>query len=256
MFLFAPMFIKLRIIIVILFCLFKLFSVQLLLGETVTKKSDKSLGENVVAHEGLQREGDLEIEEMVDRLKNERKELEKLKVLYEKVSQKGKETKTAQDKDAKAAEEETESTDDQNEPIDQISSQGGQRETDRVNVKGDQERGDIGNERDKITIKDKDKIVQPFEIAENLYKLEEYQLSLDIYKLIKGDEEKENRSWIKYQIANCYRNLKQYDKALEIYNEVEKEFEGSYWAKQSTWYIRDIEWRKGLKENLEEVAGK
>ncbi|MGR3292820.1 MAG: tetratricopeptide repeat protein [Candidatus Scalindua sp.] len=109
-------------------------------------------------------------------------------------------------------------------------------------------------ESEKVAINNEDEIIHPFEIAENLYKLGEYETALDIYQLvIKNDITKDKKVWISYQIANCYRRLSSYNKAVEAYSEMQKVYEGTYWAKQAQWHIQDIEWRVEVEEKLEKV---
>jgi tetratricopeptide (TPR) repeat protein len=109
-------------------------------------------------------------------------------------------------------------------------------------------------ESEKVSINDEEEIIHPFEIAENLYKLGEYQAALDIYKLIvENNITKDEKMWISYQMANCYRKLNSYNEAVEAYSEIEEIYEGTYWAKQAQWHIQDIVWRAEAEEKLERV---
>jgi tetratricopeptide (TPR) repeat protein len=112
---------------------------------------------------------------------------------------------------------------------------------------------DVG-ESEKVEVNNIDELIHPFEIAENLYKLGEYETALDIYKLIiKNNNTKDKKMWISYQIANCYRKLSLYNKAVEAYREMQELYEGTYWAKQAQWYIQDIKWRAKTEGRLEKV---
>ncbi len=112
---------------------------------------------------------------------------------------------------------------------------------------------DVG-ESEKVVVNNIDELIHPFEIAENLYKLGEYETALDIYKLIiKNNITKDKKMWISYQIANCYRKLSLYNKAVEAYREMQEVYEGTYWAKQAQWYIQDIKWRAKAEGRLEKV---
>jgi tetratricopeptide (TPR) repeat protein len=112
---------------------------------------------------------------------------------------------------------------------------------------------DVG-ESEKVVVNNIDELIHPFEIAENLYKLGEYETALDIYKLIiKNNITKDKKMWISYQIANCYRKLSLYNKAVEAYREMQEVYEGTYWAKQAQWYIQDIKWRAKTEGRLEKV---
>lgn len=103
-------------------------------------------------------------------------------------------------------------------------------------------------------VKSEEKIVHPFEIAENLYKLGEYKTALELYKLIDKDKvEDERKIWVLYQMANCYRKLELYDDAVKVYSELRDGYEGTYWSKQAQWYILDIEWRARVEEKMVKV---
>jgi tetratricopeptide (TPR) repeat protein len=118
------------------------------------------------------------------------------------------------------------------------------------------EDSEIGEEEGEIVIKE-DEITNPFEVAENLYKMGGYEKAIDIYNLInKEDIDNEKATWIAYQIANCYRKLGALDKALKIYNKIQDEYGNAYWGEQAQWYIDEIKWRTGVQEKLEIVGGK
>jgi tetratricopeptide (TPR) repeat protein len=106
-------------------------------------------------------------------------------------------------------------------------------------------------------VKNGEEIVHPFEIAENLYKLGEYKIALELYELIdKNKIGSERKIWVLYQIANCYRKQKLYDDAVMVYRELRDGYEGTYWSKQAQWYIQDIEWRGKVEEKMVKVIGK
>jgi len=111
----------------------------------------------------------------------------------------------------------------------------------------DNQEEDFFINREKIS-----EIINPFEIAENLYKLGEYELALDIYEVLgKKNTENNKELWITFQSANCYRKMKVYNKALALYRKLQKENEGTYWASQAKWYISEVEWRTEVQDKLE-----
>ncbi|MCR4288764.1 MAG: tetratricopeptide repeat protein [Candidatus Scalindua sp.] len=118
-----------------------------------------------------------------------------------------------------------------------------------------QNEGEYVEESEKLKVDSENEIIHPFEIAENLYKLGEYQTALDIYQLIVKDNiTEEKKMWISYQIANCYKKLNSYNEAVEAYSEMLEVYEGTYWAKQAQWNILDIEWRAEVEKKLEKVV--
>jgi len=115
--------------------------------------------------------------------------------------------------------------------------------------------GEYVEESEKLKVDNENEIIHPFEIAENLYKLGEYQTALDIYQLIVKDNITEDKKmWISYQMANCYKKLNSYNEAVEAYREMLEVYEGTYWAKQAQWHILDIEWRAEVEKKLEKVV--
>ncbi len=103
-------------------------------------------------------------------------------------------------------------------------------------------------------VENEERIVYPFEIAENLYKLGEYKMALELYKLIDQDKIADERKiWVLYQTANCYRKQELYDDAVKVYKELQDGYEGTYWSKQAQWYIQDIEWRARVEETMVKV---
>jgi len=208
----------------------------------------------------------VEMAGMLETLKREKSELDKLKSrfqdtvkLAEDMTKKGKESKKEYGKknESEAVLANHEKVENNEKPVDVqniIISPDKEMETDEVIT--------LENEDGKVqeivnVVKNGDEIVHPFEIAENLYKLGEYKLALEIYELI--DESKignERKMWVLYQIANCYRKQELYGDAVKAYRELRDAYEGTYWAKQAQWYIKDIEWRAKVEEKIVKAVGK
>ena len=208
----------------------------------------------------------VEMAGMLETLKREKSELDKLKSrfqdtvkLAEDMTKKGKESKKEYGKknESEVVLANHEKVENNEKPVDVqniIISPDKEMETDEVIT--------LENEDGKVqeienVVKNGDEIVHPFEIAENLYKLGEYKLALEIYELI--DESKignERKMWVLYQIANCYRKQELYGDAVKAYRKLWDAYEGTYWAKQAQWYIKDIEWRAKVEEKIVKAVGK
>lgn len=90
--------------------------------------------------------------------------------------------------------------------------------------------------------------------ADGLYKLLQYETALQIYKSIGLEKtSEEDNSWILYQISNCYRNLNQFDDALNTYNEILAKYPDTYPAKEAHWYLEDLNWWKQWHEKAEDM---
>ncbi len=188
-------------------------------------------------------------------LENEKKELMKLKNEFQKISEKSKQNEEKRKKVISTNIE-------KNEKVKSEEALSGEKHDTSPSVKEESEVEDKVATEDEVKkdekaeniIIKKDEIINPFEIAENLYRMGGYERALEMYSLINEEDiEDKKATWIKYQIANCYRKLRVFDKALETYKKIQDEYEGTYWGKQAQWYIDEIKWRKGVQGPLEMV---
>jgi tetratricopeptide (TPR) repeat protein len=234
------------------------------------KPDDEALERSEVMSTNNQPDSEIkDLDEMVDMLealKREKAELDKLKSKFhgaEKLAEgKREKEKEGKKEDVKRNESEMvltnyEKVENNEKPVDEQNILNSPEEEKEV-----EETITLKNEDKKVqeienVVKNAEKIVHPFEIAENLYKLGEYKIALEIYKLIDKDKvEDERKIWVLYQIANCYRKQELYDDAVKVYRELRDEYEGTYWSKQAQWYIQDIEWRAKVEEKMVKVIGK
>lgn len=89
------------------------------------------------------------------------------------------------------------------------------------------------------------KNVNLLDLAECFYKLGEYNNALQTYKLLTPDDiSLDQYIWSQYQIANCYRNMKNFDTAFSEYQRFIDQFPGSDLIDQAKWYIDDVNWWK------------
>ncbi len=87
------------------------------------------------------------------------------------------------------------------------------------------------------------------DLAECFYKLCEYDNALQTYKLITPDDNAlDQYIWAQYQIANCYRNMKKFNAAVNEYQHFVNQYPGSNLIEQAKWYMDDINWWKSWYE--------
>ena len=256
-----------KILILLTFNLVCFYTLQAVLGEgSNSGKEGESTNEyeaDIMVEElpkttEIDSEGENEVEKKIEELEKEKKELMKLKNEFQEISKKSKKNEEnkvkgkvvyANIEENKVKSEEALSSEEHG--ISPAVKEEGELESKVALVDGIKK-----EEKEEIIInKKKDEIINSFEIAENLYKMGGYEKALNIYNLInKEDIEDEKATWITYQIANCYRKLRAFDKALEIYRKLQDEYEGTYWGKQAQWYINEIEWRTEAQDKLEIVG--
>lgn len=239
-----------QILILLIFNLFPFLTLQMLFAQNANNESE------YIGTVKTDEKEESEIDKMAEELEKERKELLKLKSEFDKITEEGK-TKN------KVIQSTT--------TTDTGEDDGGNRETLDNEIQDTYTTTEIGDEniatldkkangvKEGFSLNEEDisKIINPFEIAENLYKLGEYETALDIYKILAKDNTENNKGlWITFQIANCYRKTKTYDKALGFYREILNENEGTYWAKQAQWYINEIGWQTEVQNKLETIKEK
>ncbi|GJQ49659.1 MAG: hypothetical protein HKUEN01_20450 [Candidatus Kuenenia stuttgartiensis] len=94
-----------------------------------------------------------------------------------------------------------------------------------------------------------EKETPPITIAECFYTLGEYEKALQGYKNIPQEAVTPYQyMWARYQIANCFRQLKKYDDALNEFQRFIDENPKSELIVQAKWYVDDIAWWKEWQE--------
>ncbi|MDR4509039.1 MAG: tetratricopeptide repeat protein [Candidatus Brocadiaceae bacterium] len=85
--------------------------------------------------------------------------------------------------------------------------------------------------------------IGPLTIAESYYKLGEYNEALKTYKKITPEEaSKDQYIWVQFQIANCYRNMKKFELAMNEFQGFVEKYPQDTLAEQAKWYIDDTDW--------------
>jgi len=93
------------------------------------------------------------------------------------------------------------------------------------------------------------KMTNSLNLAECYYKLCEYESALKMYKSLTPDKcSAEQYSWAQFQIANCYRNLKDFDAAVGEFKRFISLSQDKELIEQASWYISDLQWWKSWNE--------
>lgn len=87
------------------------------------------------------------------------------------------------------------------------------------------------------------------DLAECFYKLGEYNNALQTYKLItSSDVSSDQYTWVQYQMANCYRNMREFDLAISEYQRFIDQYSSDDLIVPAKWYIDDVSWWKSWYE--------
>ncbi len=255
-----------KILILLTFSLVCFYVSQVVLGENLTSGGENESTEykSDITAEELPETTEINSEERAavrikaKELESEKKELMKLKSEFQKISEKSKQNEENKEKSKKVISTNIE----KKEKAKSEETLNGEKHDTSPSVKEESElEGKVATEdevkeeeKDESIIIKKDDIINPFEIAENLYRMGGYERALEMYSLINEEDiEDKKATWITYQIANCYRKLRVFDKALKTYKKIQNEYEGTYWGEQAQWYIDEIKWRKEVQGPLEMV---
>jgi len=68
------------------------------------------------------------------------------------------------------------------------------------------------------------------------------------------DKYNENNSWVLFQIANCYRNLNNFDKAIDYYDNLIKNYPATdIWVKSAKWKKNDTIWQSRYQKKYNKI---
>ncbi|MGR3219781.1 MAG: tetratricopeptide repeat protein [Candidatus Anammoxibacter sp.] len=85
----------------------------------------------------------------------------------------------------------------------------------------------------------------PYEAAEVFYEMSKYTEAIKMYKsLQKNLPNEKDFVWAQFQIANSYRNLGKFDKAVQGYQDFINAYPDNFWTEQASWYLEDAKWWK------------
>ncbi|MFH1384876.1 MAG: tetratricopeptide repeat protein, partial [Candidatus Omnitrophota bacterium] len=88
-----------------------------------------------------------------------------------------------------------------------------------------------------------------FALGDLFYSQDRISESLYLYlEGVKKLPESEKRGWPLYQIANCYSNLDNYNKANYYYEKLKEEFPDNFWSEYVGWNKERLKWKEDMKE--------
>ncbi len=90
-----------------------------------------------------------------------------------------------------------------------------------------------------------------YRVADSYYKSKDYQKALALYtKATRKYPASQETSWGLFQIGSIFKNLKQYQNAVNVFKGLIRSFPDDYWAKQAQWKLEDSIWENEYKTVL------
>lgn len=98
--------------------------------------------------------------------------------------------------------------------------------------------------------------VDRLKLADNLFATGEYSLALQMYDAAGSKGSKlgnDDRAWVTYQKAGCYRRLEMMDEAESLYRQAAGDADAEWLAKVARWWLDRIAEREKLKQEIGQV---
>ncbi len=90
-----------------------------------------------------------------------------------------------------------------------------------------------------------------YRIADEMYKQKEYKIALEYYtKVTRKYTAFQETPWGLFQIGTIYKNLKDYQKAIDTFKDLIKRFPDDYWARQAKAKMEDTIWESEYQNIL------
>jgi len=90
-----------------------------------------------------------------------------------------------------------------------------------------------------------------YKIADYKYQQHDNKTALEFYlKASRKYPAYQETPWALFQTGNIYKNLQNYQKAIETYKELVKNYPDDYWAKQARWKLDDAVWENEYRAVL------
>jgi tetratricopeptide (TPR) repeat protein len=91
-----------------------------------------------------------------------------------------------------------------------------------------------------------------YRIGDEKYKMKDYKGSLEVYsKVTRKYPAFQETPWGLFQIGSIYKNLNQYQQAVNTFKDLIKKYPDDYWAKQAQWKIEDAVWENEYKSVIQ-----
>jgi TolA-binding protein len=90
-----------------------------------------------------------------------------------------------------------------------------------------------------------------YRIADEIYKQKDYKGALEYYtKVTRKYSAFQETPWGLFQIGTIYKNLKDYQKAIDVFKDLIQRFPDDYWAKQAKAKMEDTIWENEYQSVL------
>lgn len=95
-------------------------------------------------------------------------------------------------------------------------------------------------------------------LADSLFATGEYRLALATYRALLEEEKKEGESgtakssWLRYQVAGCYRHLGEFPQAESYYRDVTSDQSDVFLADMAQWWLANLKQRKVLAGRVQQ----
>jgi tetratricopeptide (TPR) repeat protein len=90
-----------------------------------------------------------------------------------------------------------------------------------------------------------------FRIADADYQAKNFKTALDMYqKVTRKYPTYQETPWGLFQVGNIYKNIRDYQKAIDTFKYLAKTYPDDYWARQAKWKMEDAVWENEYRNVL------
>jgi tetratricopeptide (TPR) repeat protein len=93
-----------------------------------------------------------------------------------------------------------------------------------------------------------------YALADMSYQNKNWPMAIEYYqRALSKFSDKEHSPWARYQLGNVFRQQKRFGDAVKAFDQLIKEYPGTYWADQAKWSRDDVVWQE---KNQKILGGK